>query len=210
MVFDISINYNTDTKYQEIFAWCILVNIGFFNIPFSEDYLVGEPDLQVGNVGFEVTQAVFSKHNTVGDSMLNKIGHLPANEKRFFLDKHDKKGLHKNYDVDDGAYTLESVPKKGQKESIIAAINKKVALFESYKKFATMGLFINAESSMNKFSDVLTEFSEANTKYDILVIKTTDLIYKFENNAWTKHNAIENCSSVIQQARDLRSQLRHI
>jgi len=162
----------------------------------------------VGNVGFEVTQAVFSKHNTVGVSMLNKIGHLPANEKRIYLDKRDKKGLHKNYDVDAGAYTFDFVPKEGQKKSIIAAINKKVALFESYKKFATMGLFINAESSMNKFSDVLTEFSEVNTKYDILVIKTTDLIYKFENNAWTEHNAIENCSNVIQQARGLHSQLR--
>ena len=195
-----------DAKYDEIYAWLILKDIGFFTMEFSADFIVDQPDLQVGNIGVEVTRAV-SRSNQPKISKMNEIGHLPPDEKRRVLERRDKKGFHKNYLVEEGVYPLDVISKNEQCEHIIKAIEDKNKKFLSYKKFETMGLFVNVESSMNIFSDVLDDFLEPNSYCDVIVIKTTDLIYKWENGIWAEYNALSaGYESIIHHARILRTQ----
>ena len=194
-----------DKTYEEIYAWLTLAEIGFFDIPFSANFIDDKPDLQVGNVGVEVTQFfVHDDKNPKAYDIVNKIGHLPPREKREELKRIDKKELHKNYLVDEGVYEkLEILTSEEQRDGVLKAINAKIIKCASYKKFDTMGVFVSVDSSPYNFSDWQSCLPK-NSCFDVIFIHKDGSLYKWENNSLIIYRTLENMRDRVQKAHDLR------
>ncbi len=183
-------NSKFNKTYDEIYAAMILCAVDFLKEPFSVDWIVDKPDIQIEFSGIEVTRDM---PEVIGaqTALWNATYGLSKEDKEKLIDKRDKKGKFS------GSFSADKMSMSFpiyDEEILLQAIEGKNLKYKNYKKFDKNALFI--------FSTVFSlDLAETNTikhilgeiefEFSTIFIKSYNEVFEW-NSGKVKHYTLPN------------------
>jgi hypothetical protein len=169
----------TDNDFIEAYAAFALIEAGVVNIPFSKDWLKDRPDLQIGNFGIEVVEAITTSEGKQRNFLNQCLECDDYEEAKTLNNSFHNSELTVEKLGDTNYPVLTSGVKIGFittfQDIIVARINeksKKFQNFPNFNKFTRKGVFVCANDPMmllyNNFAKIQQEISKC--IFDIVFI----------------------------------------
>lgn len=197
------INNNFNKTYFEVYAALALEAIGEIE-KFNIDLILDKPDIQINNIGFEVTRDL-SQDEAEQLNYFNKVSGKPKTEKKRILDYIDpnkRSRLREHNDL-----SVLELDCHGA-EIIIEAIKKKNAKIDNYSNFKIINLYIFTSTFMFdlKMTDEVTELlSKVNSGFDNIFIHSHDAVFKYDGLTTCKYDIEDKLVYLAKEAMQLNN-----
>ena|GEM_PF-1862493 len=191
-----------DNTYYEIYALLVLFKSGYIECPFCIDWIKDKPDIQVGNIGIEVTTDAPSEYRKL-TSIWNKLSGLDPKSKKEELTKLDKHGLQKDNIFPNEGYA--SLPTLNI-TCLMAKIKDKERKFSSYDGFPVVGLFVFSFVFMldEDESSIVKMLQDNKFSFSPIFIFSNGILFKWENSVLTKNDYTKFLAEFKTQAQQIR------
>jgi hypothetical protein len=179
--------------YYEIYAALVLSKISFLPNEFNIDWIQDKPDIQVGNIGVEVTSDAPKKYRSKLSIVNNLFNHgYSSDEKTDILKTLDKKGiLTKDFSDDKNIVQL---PVYKDAVILVNAIENKEVKYQEYsKQFPNCALFIFSYVFMLDIDEYKITEALKDKKYSFcpIFILSNDILFIWDNNSLSKQEVGE-------------------
>jgi hypothetical protein len=171
-----------DKKCREVYAGLALITIGQIQEPFSMDWLQDRPDLQIGNFGIEVTEAISERQGEkrdIEEKMFSCKTIESLNKYKGTLTKPNKYQFDVLTVPDTSCITIGTGGGYNEEHSIkvitdsIEKKSDKFRKYPDYERFSRRGLYISAEyllSPSHQLDKTTLQEATYNSLFDVVFI----------------------------------------